>query len=102
MLDGKTFLPVTGTPIRKIACMMRPLAEADPVPLAVAILNAKSLTRSIPQFLAKRFTYGPRRHRDTEKEEFDKTPRNHFVVFVPSSCLFSVSPCLRGLYVDSD
>src|SRR6187549_1026198 len=47
MLDGKTFLPETGTPIRKIACMMRPFAEADPVPLAVAILNANSLTRSI-------------------------------------------------------
>src|SRR6185503_11247070 len=27
--------------------MMRPLADAEPVPLAVAILNAKSLTRSI-------------------------------------------------------
>src|SRR5688500_13126609 len=44
MFDGNTFLPVTGTPIRKIACMIRPLAEADPVPLAVAILNAKSFT----------------------------------------------------------
>ena len=47
MFDGKTFFPVTGTPIRKIACMIRPLAEADPVPLAVAILNANSLVRSI-------------------------------------------------------
>ena len=47
MFDGKTFLPVTGTPIRKIACMMRPLADADPVPFAVAILNANSLTRSM-------------------------------------------------------
>jgi hypothetical protein len=27
--------------------MMRPLADAEPVPLAVAILNAKSLVRSI-------------------------------------------------------
>jgi hypothetical protein len=27
-----------------MACMMRPFAEADPVPFAVAILNAKSLT----------------------------------------------------------
>jgi hypothetical protein len=44
MFDGKTFFPVTGIPIRKIACMMRPLADADPVPFAVAILNAKSLT----------------------------------------------------------
>ena len=43
MFDGKTFLPVTGMPIRKMACMIRPLAEADPVPLAVAILKAKSL-----------------------------------------------------------
>ena len=47
MFDGKTFLPVTGMPIRKMACMIRPLADADPVPFAVAILNAKSLTRSI-------------------------------------------------------
>ena len=43
MFDGNTFLPVTGTPIRKIACMIRPLALAEPVPLAVAILKAKSL-----------------------------------------------------------
>src|SRR6266545_6574614 len=47
MFDGNTFLPVTGTPMRKMACMMRPFAEADPVPLAVAILKAKSLIRSI-------------------------------------------------------
>src|SRR5687767_6322583 len=47
MFDGNTFFPVTGTPIRKMACMMRPLADADPVPLAVAILKAKSLTRFI-------------------------------------------------------
>src|SRR6476661_9977457 len=47
MLDGKTFLPVTGTPIRKIACMRSPLAEAEPVPFGVAILNAKSLVRSM-------------------------------------------------------
>ena len=45
MFEGKTFLPVTGTPMRKMACMIRPLADAEPVPLAVAILNAKSLTR---------------------------------------------------------
>jgi hypothetical protein len=44
MLDGNTFFPVTGTPMRKIACMMSPLALAEPVPLAVAILKAKSLT----------------------------------------------------------
>jgi hypothetical protein len=47
MFDGKTFFPVTGTPIRKMACMIRPLADADPVPFAVAILNAKSFARSI-------------------------------------------------------
>src|SRR5512141_3041177 len=47
MFDGNTFFPVTGTPIRKIACMISPLADADPVPLAVAILNAKSLIRCI-------------------------------------------------------
>src|SRR5687767_7986499 len=47
MFDGNTFLPVTGTPMRKMACMMMPLADADPVPLAVAILKANSLTRSI-------------------------------------------------------
>jgi hypothetical protein len=47
MFDGKTFFPVTGTPMRKIACMSSPFAEADPVPFGVAILNAKSLTRSM-------------------------------------------------------
>ena len=47
MFDGKRFLPDTGMPIRKMACMIRPLALAEPVPLAVAILKAKSLTRSI-------------------------------------------------------
>jgi hypothetical protein len=45
MFEGNTFFPVTGTPMRKIACMIRPFALADPVPLAVAILKAKSLTR---------------------------------------------------------
>ena len=53
MFDGKTFLPVTGMPIRKMACMIRPLADAEPVPFAVAILNAKSLTRSIRMFLSQ-------------------------------------------------
>src|SRR6266508_3687978 len=47
MFDGKTFLPGTGTALRKMACMMRPFADAEPVPLAVAILKAKSLTRSM-------------------------------------------------------
>src|SRR4029453_11423725 len=59
MLEGNTFFPVTGMPIRKIACMMSPLAEADPVPLAVAILNAKSLvwfidSRKLPSALHRR------------------------------------------------
>ena len=43
MFDGNTFFPVTGMPMRKMACMIRPLADADPVPLAVAILKANSL-----------------------------------------------------------
>ena len=47
MFDGNTFFPVTGTPMRKMACMIRPFALADPVPFAVAILKAKSLTRFI-------------------------------------------------------
>ena len=46
MLDGKTFFPVTGIPIRKIACMISPFALAEPVPLTVPILNAKSFVRS--------------------------------------------------------
>src|SRR5690242_14863048 len=46
MFDGKTFLPVTGMPMRKIACMSRLFALADPVPLTVPILNAKSFTRA--------------------------------------------------------
>ena len=43
MLDGKTFFPEIGIPIRKIACMRSPLALAEPVPFTVAILKAKSL-----------------------------------------------------------
>ena len=46
MFEGNRFLPDTGTPMRKIACMMRPLALADPVPFVLAILKANSLTRS--------------------------------------------------------
>src|SRR5512147_961688 len=45
MFDGKTFFPVTGMPMRKIACMSRLFALADPVPLTVPILKAKSLMR---------------------------------------------------------
>src|SRR4029453_7421415 len=43
MFEGNTVFPVTGIPIRKIACMISPLADADPVPLAAAILTPKSL-----------------------------------------------------------
>ena len=46
MFDGKTFLPVTGMPMRKMACMSRLFALAEPVPLTVPILKAKSLMRS--------------------------------------------------------
>src|SRR5829696_5973562 len=45
MFDGKTFLPVTGMPMRKMACMSKLFALAEPVPLTVPILNAKSLMR---------------------------------------------------------
>ena len=45
MFDGKTFLPVTGMPMRKMACMSRLFALAEPVPLTVPILKAKSLIR---------------------------------------------------------
>src|SRR4029079_7254736 len=51
MFDGKTFLPVTGIPIRKMACISRLLALAEPVPFTVPILNAKSLTRDSTAFL---------------------------------------------------
>src|SRR6185312_3651455 len=44
MFDGNTFLPVTGMPMRKIACMRIPLALAEPVPFTVPILKAKSFT----------------------------------------------------------
>src|SRR3954467_12617804 len=44
MFEGKTFFPVTGIPMRKIACMSRLFALAEPVPFTVPILNAKSLT----------------------------------------------------------
>src|SRR5688500_4081458 len=45
MLDGKRFLPVTGMPMRKIACRRRPFALAEPVPFTVAILKAKLFVR---------------------------------------------------------
>lgn len=48
MFEGNTFFPDTGMPMRKMACMSRPFALADPVPLTVPIFSAKSLVRSIP------------------------------------------------------
>src|ERR1035437_3037699 len=45
MLDGKRFLPDTGTLIRKMPGMSKELARAEPVPLTLASLTAKSLTR---------------------------------------------------------
>src|SRR5215469_16318749 len=45
MLEGNRFLPETGIPMRKMACMSKPLALAEPVPLTLASFRAKSLTR---------------------------------------------------------
>src|SRR6266404_1592665 len=47
MFDGNRFLPDTGIPMRKIACIKSPFALADPVPLTLASLRAKSLTLTI-------------------------------------------------------
>src|SRR5271163_2364053 len=47
MLEGNRFFPETGMPMRKMACMSRPLALADPVPLTLASLKAKSLMREV-------------------------------------------------------
>ena len=47
MFDGKRFFPVTGMPMRKIACMRRLLALADPVPFTLASFTAKSLTPAV-------------------------------------------------------
>ena len=41
MLDGKMFLPDTGMPMRKIACMSSPLALAEPVPFTFADLEGE-------------------------------------------------------------
>src|SRR6187551_868086 len=68
MFDGKTFFPVTGTPIRKIACMMSPLDDADPVPLAVAILNAKSLIRCIWKLVAGSWKLVAESHRNQRNQ----------------------------------
>src|SRR5215204_3074987 len=86
MLDGKTFLPVTGTPIRKMACISRLLADADPVPVAVAILKAKSLTRSMSLFSHEDHE-GDRRTRRKQIVHFvafDLVEPSWFDLFVPS------------------
>ena len=44
MFDGKRFFPETGIPMRKIACIKRLLALAEPVPLTLASLIEKSFT----------------------------------------------------------
>src|SRR3982750_3856608 len=45
MFDGKTFFPETGMPIRKMDCISNVFALAEPVPLTVPILKAKSFGR---------------------------------------------------------
>src|SRR5215475_9334623 len=47
MFDGKRFFPLTGMPMRKIACIKRLFALAEPVPLTVPILKAKSFVREV-------------------------------------------------------
>ena len=47
MFDGNRFLPETGMPIRKMACISKLLALADPVPLTLANLIEKSLTLTV-------------------------------------------------------
>src|ERR1043165_1700246 len=49
MFDGKTFFPVTGMPIRKIACIRRLFALAEPVPFTVPIRKAKSFLLPCPE-----------------------------------------------------
>src|SRR6266446_3322922 len=53
MLEGKRFLPETGIPIRKIACIRSPFAEAEPVPLTLASLKAKSFTREFASCIGR-------------------------------------------------
>ena len=43
MLEGNTFFPETGTPMRKMACMSMLFALAEPLPLTVATFTTKSL-----------------------------------------------------------
>src|SRR5678815_63775 len=63
MFDGKTFFPVTGMPMRKMACISKLLALAEPVPFTVPILKAKSLTRDSTEFLPPPSTSGILHHR---------------------------------------
>gem|GEM_PF-4782992 len=53
MFEGNRFLPATGIPMRKIACMMRLLALAEPVPFALASLKANSLMRVFTSWLLR-------------------------------------------------
>ena len=46
IFDGNAFFPETGIPMRNTACMSKPLALAEPVPLTVAIFRAKSFIRA--------------------------------------------------------
>src|SRR4029078_1765688 len=63
MFDGKTFFPVTGMPMRKMACISKLLALAEPVPFTVPILKAKALTRDSTEFLPPPSTSGILHHR---------------------------------------
>jgi hypothetical protein len=54
MFDGKMFFPVTGIPIRKMACIRMALALAEPVPFTVPILKAKSLIPLIRSSVRRR------------------------------------------------
>src|ERR1039457_4761617 len=62
MLDGKRFLPDTGTPIRKIERISRLLALDEPVPLTLARFNAKSFT--LDRLFSKCSAATSGRHRD--------------------------------------
>src|SRR5665213_1295692 len=47
MFEGKRFFPDTGIPMRKIACINRLFALADPVPFTLASFTEKSFTRTV-------------------------------------------------------
>src|SRR6185503_19619330 len=81
MFDGKTFFPDTGIPMRKIACISRLLALADPVPLTVAILKAKSVMADMIRLvlrtgLSGRISACPTRPSDTARRT-DRSGRTH-------------------------